>query len=629
MNHKTAKLYGIGSKSLTRRRFVTSTLAGATMLGFHPSILKAQQTNLQSWQGQTLKGQQFDLDISYLRVNVTGNESVATVINNSLPAPLLRWREGDEVTLRVRNNLAVDSSVHWHGIILPSNMDGVPGLSFAGIRPGESFEYHFQVNQSGTYWYHGHSGYQEQTGLYGPIIVEPREPDPVDYQREYVVMLSDWSDTEPAEIYSTLRKQSHYYNFNKRTLGDIFSELRNRGLTDTWRDRAMWNQMRMSDRDIADVTAYTYTYLMNGISPDPGWLGLFQRGEKVRLRFINASAMTIFDVRIPGLSMQVVAADGQNIEPVSVDEFRIGVAETYDVVVEPDGDSAYAVFAQSIDRGGYALGTLSSDASMLADAPAMDPRPILGMADMGMAMSSMQMSDMNMNNESMPAQVQHSVMGMSGMNMNVPEMSSHEHHAGMDMSAMNTSDMPEMIGPAGQGSHQAIHHHASEFGPTVDMRSQSGTSGLDDPGIGLRQHQQLFNRKVLTYADIRNLYPTLDRREPTREIQLHLTGNMHRYIWSFNGIPYADAEPLHLQYGERLRITLVNDTMMTHPIHLHGLWSELETGDAEYIPRKHTVLVQPGKRISYLVTADAPGSWAYHCHLLYHMMGMFREVVVS
>ncbi len=641
--------------SLSRRKFVTTTLASAAMLGLQAGRLQAQEAG-QSWLGLTLRGHQFDLDISYLPVNFTGNQSVATAINKSLPAPLLRWREGDELTLRVKNNLAVDSSIHWHGIILPSNMDGVPGLSFSGIRPGESFEYRFQVNQSGTYWYHGHSGYQEQTGLYGPIIVEPREPDPVDYQREYVVMLSDWSDSEPAEIYSTLRKQSHYYNFNKRTLGDIFSELRNRGLTQTWRDRGMWNQMRMSDRDIADVTAYTYTYLMNGISPDPGWLGLFQPGEKVRLRFINASAMTIFDVRIPGLSMRVVAADGQNIEPVSVDEFRIGVAETYDVIVEPESDAAYAVFAQSIDRGGYALGTLSADASMQPEVPVMDPRPVLGMADMGMDMSSMQMSDMNMNmnmnmsDESMSADTHQSAMDMTGMNMNSQEMASHEHHAGMnmspmsmnsqemtshehhagmDMSSMNASDMSEIIGPAGQGSHQVIQHHASEYGPTVDMRSQSAPSGLDDPGIGLRQHQQRFNRKVLTYADIRNLYPTLDRREPAREIQLHLTGNMHRYIWSFNGIPYTEAEPLHLRLGERLRITLVNDTMMTHPIHLHGLWSELETGDAEYIPRKHTVLVQPGKSISYMVTADAPGRWAYHCHLLYHMMGMFREIVVS
>jgi CopA family copper-resistance protein len=456
MYQKKAKQLLRMPMSLSRRKFVTTTLASAAMLGLQAGRLQAQEAG-QSWLGLTLRGHQFDLDISYLPVNFTGNQSVATAINKSLPAPLLRWREGDELTLRVKNNLAVDSSIHWHGIILPSNMDGVPGLSFSGIRPGESFEYRFQVNQSGTYWYHGHSGYQEQTGLYGPIIVEPREPDPVDYQREYVVMLSDWSDSEPAEIYSTLRKQSHYYNFNKRTLGDIFSELRNRGLTQTWRDRGMWNQMRMSDRDIADVTAYTYTYLMNGISPDPGWLGLFQPGEKVRLRFINASAMTIFDVRIPGLSMRVVAADGQNIEPVSVDEFRIGVAETYDVIVEPESDAAYAVFAQSIDRGGYALGTLSADASMQPEVPVMDPRPVLGMADMGMDMSSMQMSDMNMNmnmnmsDESMSADTHQSAMDMTGMNMNSQEMTSHEHHAGMDMSSMNASDMSEIIGPAGQG----------------------------------------------------------------------------------------------------------------------------------------------------------------------------------
>lgn len=621
---------------MTRRKFVTTALGGAAWLGMGPGNTLAQSGIPTSLQPQTLRGQQFDLSIGYTSVNFTGAERLATTVNNSLPAPILRWREGDEVTLRVSNNLAVDSSIHWHGIILPSNMDGVPGLSFAGIRPGESFEYRFRVNQHGTYWYHSHSGHQEQTGLYGPIIIDPREQGPVDYQRDYVVMLSDWSDTEPHDIYARLRKESHYYNFQKRTFGDLFSEIRNQGLAQTWQDRAMWNQMRMSDRDIADVTAYTYTHLMNGVSPDPGWLGLFEAGEKVRLRFINASAMTLFDVRIPGLKMTVVAADGQNIEPVTIDEFRIGVAETYDVLVEPEADSAYTIFAQSIDRSGYALGTLTDDVPLRAPIPTMDPRPVLGMEDMGMDMSSMSHSD-------------HAAgMDMSFSAMEQGLMQGHEHHAGMDMSAEAMSEqsmaghdghegmtgtMPmaesSQAGRAGFGSNQNIHHQASEYGPQVDMRTQNAVSGLSDPGIGLREHQQRFNRRVLSYADIQNLYPTLDRREPEREIQLHLTGNMHRYFWSFDGIPYAEAEPLRFRFGERLRITLVNDTMMTHPIHLHGLWSELETGEPERIPRKHTVLVQPGKKISYLVTADAMGRWAYHCHLLYHMTGMFREVIVG
>ncbi len=663
---------------VTRRKFVTTALGGAAWLGMGPGNALAQSSTPTSMQAQTLRGQQFDLSIGYTPVNFTGAERLATTVNNSLPAPILRWREGDEVTLRVRNNLAVDSSIHWHGIILPSNMDGVPGLSFAGIRPGESFEYRFRVNQHGTYWYHSHSGHQEQTGLYGPIIIDPREQDPVDYQRDYVVMLSDWSDTGPHDIYARLRKESHYYNFQRRTIADIISEIRNKGLAETWQDRAMWNQMRMSDRDIADVTAYTYTYLMNGVSPDPGWLGLFEAGEKVRLRFINGSAMTLFDVRIPGLKMTVVAADGQNIEPVTVDEFRIGVAETYDVLVEPEADSAYTLFAQSIDRSGYALGTLTDDVSLRAPIPAMDPRPVLGMEDMGMDMSGMSHSDhatgmdmsssamdqgsmqghehhagMDMSSSameqgSMQDHEHHAGMDMSSSSMDQESMQGHEHHAGMDMSAEAMSEqstaghdghegmtgtMPmaesSLAGRAGFGSNQTNHHQASEFGPQVDMRTQNAVSGLNDPGVGLREHQQRYNRRVLTYADIRNLYPTLDRREPEREIQLHLTGNMHRYFWSFDGIPYAEAEPLRMRFGERLRITLVNDTMMTHPIHLHGLWSELETGDPERIPRKHTVLVQPGKKISYLVTADAMGNWAYHCHLLYHMTGMFREVIVS
>ena len=625
----------------TRRQFVTSALAGSAILGISPNLLMAQAP--QSVSAETLSGNHFELDIDYKAINFTGSESIATTINNSLPAPILRWREGDEITLRVNNNLAVDSSIHWHGIILPSNMDGVPGMSFDGIRPGDSFEYKFSVKQSGTYWYHSHSGFQEQTGMYGPIIIDPLEPEPFSYDREYIVMLSDWSDTPPETIYSKLKKMSHYYNFNQRTVGNLFSEIKNKGIDQTWNDRAMWNQMRMTDRDIADVTAYTYTYLMNGVTPDPGWLGLFGRDERIRLRFINGSAMTIFDVRIPGLRMTVVAADGQNIEPVTVDEFRIGTAETYDVIVEPDSDSAYSVFAQSIDRSGYAIGTLSPDVTLRAEVPEMDPRPVLGMRDMGMSMEGMNMEGMgmeamemdhsnmpmqDMDMSGMPMQHEHvEGLDMSGMDMSGMAMQ-HEHVEGMDMSGMQMNGM-NMANMQMSKAEAPVIHASSEYGPQVDMRSQNPQSGLNDPGIGLRNHQQLYNRKVLTYADIKNLYPTIDTREPSREIQLHLTGNMHRYMWSMNGIPFSDAEPLRLSYGERVRITLVNDTMMTHPIHLHGMWSELETGEPGKLPRKHTVLVQPGSKISYLVTADASGSWAYHCHLLYHMMGMFREVVVS
>ena len=595
---------------ISRRKFVTSALAAGAVFGTSPLVLTAQT---QAVSGPvTLSGNRFDLNIAYKPVNFSGQERVATVINGSLPAPVLRWREGEEVVLRVTNNLAEDSSVHWHGIILPSNMDGVPGLSFEGIKPGQSYEYRFTINQSGTYWYHSHSGFQEQLGLYGAIIIDPKETEQISYDRDYVVMLSDWSDSSPAAIYSKLRKMGHYYNFNQRTFSDVFQEIQTRGVEQTWNDRRMWNLMRMSDRDIADVTAYTYTYLMNGISPDPGWTGLFNRGEKIRLRFINSAAMSIFDIRIPGLRMTVVAADGQNIEPVTVDEFRIGVAETYDVIVEPEGDRAYALFAQSIDRSGFALGTLTPDVALQAEVPAMDPRPVLTMADMGMAMSGMDM-DMSMHD-------------MSMHDMSMHEMDMHE----MGMPAMEMSTMPmQTEGMAGLGSNQPVVHASTEYSPQVDMRSANPQSGLDDPGIGLRQHQARYNRKVLTYADIKNLTRTIDRREPDREIQLHLTGNMHRYLWSINGIPFADAEALEMTYGERLRITLVNDTMMTHPIHLHGMWSELETGAPNYIPRKHTVLVQPGKKISYLVTADARGRWAYHCHLLYHMSGMFREVKVS
>lgn len=675
----------------SRRRFV---LGASSLLALGcvspPGRALANPLHAQA-EMPVLSGKHFELNIGYQPVNFTGKPRLATTVNQSLPGPLLRWKEGERVVLRVTNNLQQDSSIHWHGIILPTEMDGVPGLSFPGIKPGETFEYQFDVKQSGTYWYHSHSGFQEQIGLLGAIIIEPREPDPVVCDREFVVMLSDWSDQAPEQIYAKLKKMSHYYNTRERTLGDWWREVKDKGFAQTLSDRAMWNQMRMSQTDIADVTGYTYTYLMNGISPDRGWTGLFQPGEKLRLRFINAAAMSIFDVRIPGLKMTVVAADGQNVQPVEVDEFRIGVAETYDVLVEPQADRAYTVFAQSNDRSGYARGTLTPNPAWRAEVPAMDPAPVLGHRDMGMDHGAMGHSGMDhsgmdhsgmdhsgMNHGGMdhsgmdhgnhdmsemkPEPMNHDGMNHEGMDHSGHDMGAMDHsgmdHSGMDHSSHDMSatkpvsvdhsahnkpdgQIPEAanrpLAKAGFGSNllpantdvlPPIHHAPTEFGPHVDGHAIMPQSGLSDPGIGLRDHLVLYGRRVLTYADLRGLHPTRDKREPTREIELHLTGNMRRYMWSINGQNFMQAEPIMLRYGERVRVILVNDTMMIHPIHLHGLWSELETGDPDYIPRKHTVLVQPGSRISYLVTADAKGRWAFHCHLLYHMLGMMREVRV-
>lgn len=576
---------------LTRRRFVTGATAGGALLalGVDASDSAELQPNPAP---RILTGNRFELTIGFQPVNFTGRKRFATAINGTVPGPIIRWRQGERVSLRVKNNLAEDSSIHWHGIVLPPGMDGVPGISFDGIQPGETFEYEIDVRQSGTYWYHSHSGFQEQTGLYGALVIDPVEPEPFSYDRDYVVVLSDWSDEDPEHIYATLKKLSHYYNFRERTAGDVWRDIEREGVKNTWRARAMWNRMRMSDRDISDVTGYTYTFLMNGQTPAQGWQGLFKRGEKVRLRIINGAAMSFFDVRIPGLKMTVVAADGQYIQPVTVDEFRIGVAETYDVIVEPQADVAYTIFAQAMDRTGYARGTLTPDPGLTAPVPDMDPAPILTHADMGMGMA-------------MSAGMEHD-------------------HAAMDHSQMD-HDVPTRPAKAGLGSNQPVEHRDTEEGPQVDMRAADPQFRLDDPGVGLRNN----GRRVLTYADLRHLHATPDPRDPSREVQLHLTGNMSRYMWSINGVRFADAEPLALKFGERLRITFVNDTMMNHPMHMHGIWSDLETGDGAHIPRKHTVVVQPGAKISYLMTADALGEWAYHCHLLYHMPGMFRKVVIS
>ena len=590
---------------LSRRRFVLGVAMGGALTAFGLPFTAAAQNSL--------RAKRFQLNIGSQTVNFTGTPRLATTVNGSLPAPILRWREGEEVTLKVTNRLAETSSIHWHGIILPNAMDGVPGLTFDGIKPGETFTYRFKLQQSGTYWYHSHSGFQEQTGLYGAIVIDPKAPEPFTYDRDYVVLLSDWTDENPYRLYAKLKKLSHYYNFNERTVSDLWQDIREKGIFQAWNDRKMWNNMRMSDRDLSDVTGYSYTFLMNGNTPADGWKGLFKRGDKVRLRIINASAMTFFDVRIPGLKMTVVAADGQYIEPVSIDEFRIGVSETYDVIVEPKDDRAYTIFAQAIDRSGYARGTLTPDLSLTAPIPKLDSVQVLSHADMGMGMMKHQTG------HKMPMKKDH-----ADMNMNMNKHSGHKmpmKNADMGMNKHSGHKMPMKK----DSMPMTTHHAPTEYGPHVDMRAKNPQYRLNDPGVGLRNN----GRRVLTYADLRHLHTTPDPRDPEREIELHLTGNMSRYMWSINGVKFADAEPLVLKYGERLRITLVNDTMMNHPIHLHGLWSDLETGDNQHIPRKHTVIVQPGSKISYRVTVDAKGRWAYHCHLLYHMAGMFREVLVK
>ena len=552
---------------VSRRTFVRGLVAGgatAALGRLMPRAIAQSQSRAQD----VLRGTTFDLSIGDTVMNFTGSPKIAQTINGSIPGPLLRWRQGDTVTLRVSNQLEDDTSIHWHGIILPANMDGVPGLSFHGIRRGDTYTYRFQVRQSGTYWYHSHSAFQEQRGIYGPLVIDPRESDPVRSDREHVILLSDWTDESPERVFAKLKKQSDYYNFNHRTAGDFFKDVRRGGLEQTLADRWLWGQMRMDPTDIADVGGATYTYLMNGVTPAGNWTGLFTPGERVRLRFINGSAMSYFDVRIPGLKMTVVAADGQPVHPVTVDEFRIATAETFDVIVEPSGQDAFTIFAQSMDRTAYAAGTLAVRAGLSAPVPSLDPRPLLTMADMG------------------------------------HDMSAHAGH-----------EMPPLPHPA-----------TEEGNPLVDMQTMMPESKLGDPGIGLRGNA----REVLTYSQLRSTFADPDGREPGRTIELHLTGHMEKFAWSFDGVKFSDAAPLRLKYGERARIVLINDTMMTHPIHLHGMWSDLENDAGEFAVRKHTIDMPPGSRRTYRVRADALGRWAYHCHLLFHMeAGMFREVRVE
>jgi CopA family copper-resistance protein len=571
--------YGHG---VTRRRFVQGLTAGGAALGLALGPRASWALGTTGYPG-VLAGTDFELGIGEMPVNFTGRVRTAVMVNGSLPAPILRWREGTRVKLRVRNDLPRRSihgphaSVHWHGLQLPANMDGVPGMSFDGIHRGESWLYEFDVRQSGTYWYHSHSGFQEQAGLYGPLIIDPAGPEPFAYDRDYVVMLSDWTDLAPAALLARLKKMPAHDNHHRRAAGDLMRDMQRDGVKATLADRRMWGDMRMDPTDLSDVNANTYTYLMNGTTSIGNWTGLFKPGEKIRLRVINGSSMTYFDLRIPGMKMTVVAADGLYVHPVSVDEFRIAAAETYDVIVEPSGQEAFTIFAQDAARTGYVSGTLAVREGLHAPIPPLDPRPLLTMTDMG------------------------------GM-----------HMAGGDMASVHGEHMHH-------GAAQS--HPESERGnPLVDGQATNPASRLDDPGNGLRGN----GRTALSYSMLRSSFEDPDGRDPGREIEIHLTGHMEKFAWSFNGRKFSAAEPIHMSYGERLRIILVNDSMMAHPIHLHGMWSDVEDDQGRFMVRKHTVDMPPGSRRSYRVRADALGHWAYHCHLLYHMeAGMMRAVHVG
>ncbi|MDM7554162.1 copper resistance system multicopper oxidase [Xanthomonas fragariae] len=589
------------SGGLSRRRFVQGLALGgvAATTGLWRSDARASNpvsTPVLRGSGQTLQ-------IGRMPVNFTGRTRPAITVNQSLPAPTLRWREGDTVSVRVCNALTDQAtSVHWHGLLLPATMDGVPGISFDGISPGQEYHYRFALRQSGTYWYHSHSMFQEQAGLYGAIVIDPLTPPPYRHDREHVVLLSDWTDLDPATLFRRLKQMPSHDNDAQRTVGDFLHDAHQAGLRATLADRGMWGRMRMTPTDLSDVNANTYTYLLNGVAPAGNWTGVFKPGEKVLLRFINGSSMTYFDIRIPGLRMTVVAADGQYVHPVSVDELRIAAAETFDVIVEPLGQDAFTLFAQDMGRTGFACGTLAVRHGLQAPIPALDPRAILTMRDMGHG-DGMAHGGHAMHGDDGEQSDPHAAHAMP-----IPAMHMHGH----------ASEPPQTKTPR---------HPESEDGhPLIDMRSNAAAPRLDDPGIGLRAN----GRRVLCYADLHSVFDDPDGREPGREIELHLTGHMEKFAWSFDGIAFASAEPIRLRYGERLRIVLVNDTMMQHPIHLHGMWSDLEDADGNFQMRKHTIDMPPGTRRSYRVRADALGRWAYHCHLLYHMeAGMMREVRVE
>ncbi len=631
------------SSALSRRRFLRYTGALGALVGVDsllPGWAHAHGLPPRTAPG-VLDGSAgpIELTIGRTEVGIDGRGGTAITLNGTIPGPLIRFREGDEAIIHVTNTLDEDTSIHWHGLILPNGMDGVPKVNFPGIRPGETFTYRYPIQQFGTYWYHSHSGLQEQLGHYGPMVIDPARPEPQPYDREHVIVLSDWTFENPYRLMAKLKKHPDYYNFNKRTVFDFFRDASEEGVGRALDDRLSWGRMRMNPTDISDITSATLTYLCNGLAPDDNWTGLFEPGERVRLRFINAAAATYFDVRVPGLPMTVIQMDGQHVRPVETDEFRLPPAKTYDVIVEPREDRAYTVFAESIARGGHTRGTLAPREGMEAEVPPARERPLLTMADMGMAghmghdmggmeegsqmgvtdpmagmdhsMHQMAAPDSAMSADSMPADTVRAAGAMAG----------HDHAAMAGGEAMGGVSALRPPGTLPEDSmHGEDEHGAGNAGVAM-----MATSRLHEPGIGLGED----GWRVLRYTDLEALEPWPDFRAPDREIELHLTGNMERFMWSIDGVEFTDAEPIRVEYGERIRLTMINDTMMNHPMHLHGMWMELENGKGDRIPRVHTINVKPAEKVSLLFNADALGPWAFHCHILYHMdAGMFRVVEV-
>jgi CopA family copper-resistance protein len=661
------------NRPLTRRDFVRAAGATGMVVGMEallPSWALASTNGAGAMQPLQPRREGnldvYELTIAETPVRIAGRGASAVTINGTVPGPLLHLYEGREAVLRVSNRLREDTSIHWHGLILPPEMDGVPGVSFPGIRAGETFEYRFPLRQYGTYWYHSHSGLQEQLGHYGPLVIHPEGGYPYQFDREYVVVLSDWTFENPYRVLDRLKKQGNYYNMQRRTLGDFVRDVGQHGLMTTIRDRLMWLDMRMDPTDILDVTGATYTFLLNGLAPGANWTGTFDPGERVLVHVINAAADTYFDVRVPDLPMTVVQVSGQFVQPVETDEFRIAIAETYDFIIEPQ-NRPYTLFAEAMDRSGYARGTLTPRAGWNAPIPPRRRRALLTMADMGMMHGDM--AGMDMAGSDAMSGMDHGAMGGAAGTAGTrgPEMPTPQGpppatsggHAGhgsapasvpaVGVAGATPAGMPGMPGMSDAANADRARYAAAGAIRTEGLRPpgtlpgmlehEPGRHGRDNGAVPMMVNSRLQEAgtglgedgwRVLRYTDLRAVDARTPFRAPTREIEIHLTGNMERFMWSIDGVPFERAQPIRMDYGERIRLTMVNDTMMNHPMHLHGMWMELENGHGEFIPRVHTVNVKPAERLSLLIEVDAPGRWAFHCHVLYHMeVGMFRVVEVS
>lgn len=589
---------------------------------------------------------EYHLTIAQEDVRIRDNTAGAMTINGQIPGPTLYFEKGDTARIHVTNEMNAATSIHWHGLLVPPSMDGVPFVTQVPIQPGATFVYEFPIRQTGTYWYHSHSELQEQSGLYGSIVIDDGRH-PVD--RAYVVLLSDWTTEDPHEVLRTLKRGSHWYALEKGASQSIFGAAKAGRLGDYFSRELQ----RMPPMDIADV-AYDY-FLSNG-RPETALAA--EAGEKVRLRVINGSATTYFHLNFSGGPMTIISADGQRVEPVKEDLFLIGVAETYDVLVTLPERGAYELRATAHDGSGVTSTWLGQGEKHPARTiPRPDLYEPMAHGDAGSVLALTPAAAMGMSDARVEAGAfDHPGTGHGGHDMGLGEMPAAREHPGQHGGGGSMArGMPDHHGHgvAHKPEHDAMPRESS---PSAHVHGQMpaaehvGHEQMPAAGAHVSAARPFSHRFGLLEADVASRpelaseggkerpstpYARLKAAEPTdppagapvREIRLTLDGDMQRYTWFIDNQPVSEADTIRVREGEVVRFILINRTMMHHPMHLHGHFFRVINGQGDRAPLKHTVDVAPMATTVIEFYTDEIGDWLFHCHLLYHMKsGMTRLV---